>query len=61
MRHLRLVRGGTRNDDETPNRRASDRGTEERFQFPAEEIWEVSCRTEDDRQPPSPAPQSRAS
>ncbi len=60
MPHLRLVRGRVQSSDDVPTRRAADRSTEERFRYPAEELWEVSCRTEDE-QPPAPAPESRAS
>ena len=62
MRHLRLVgSSGSSRPDTTPHRRASDhQGSEERFRYPAEEVWEVSCRTDEERQP-APAPESRAS
>ena len=47
MRRLRLVKGvrvKSRQDRES-------QGNEQRFRFPAEEIWEVSC---DSRRKPAP-------
>ena len=62
MRYLRLVRSSVSSQpDPTRHRRASDhQEREERFRYPAEEVWEVSCRTDEERQP-APAPESRAS
>ena len=53
MRRLRLVKGArvkTREERET-------HGTEQRFRFPAEEIWEVSC---EERRKPAPRAARRA-
>jgi hypothetical protein len=62
MGHLRLIRGSVRlQSEDRPHRRATDGITEERFRYPVEEVWEVSCCTEEERQQPAPAPQSRAS
>ena len=62
MAHLRLIRGRVPDkSDDTPRRRAADCLTEERFRFPADEVWEVSCRSDDDREQSDPTPESRAS
>jgi hypothetical protein len=59
MRHLRLIHGNARSAgrNEVRGFQRVPEEQEERFRYPAEEVWEVSCSDEDQ---PTPAPTSES-
>lgn len=54
------LRASAATETVVPNRRASDAPDEQRFRFPADEVWEVSCCADEDA-PASSSPERRAS